>query len=398
MTSPSLILGSILLAFSPSFSLLLLIVSNKPQLVILAVCSAFAYLLSALASSFVWFITSAILLFGREGDGGDSVSVSINTLLLLAPTGVVCQMCARCAYVCGYFKIETVIRQSVLRHETETTAAAAAATSEGVITGNNGRDSATTIASNNGSTAANANATHEEGRHAPVVATETEALQLQLNDLSCSLASGCGYATLHSLFLYGTLLASESGEANSYDDGAYVGGGGSTGYGGTLYQSSCTGMPSLIHGALIAGMFSCLDVMWMMICFYGMRRRYSKQYARLSSSSSMSERLTTTFGALVQACTCRGLDDSVSGGNAAILFVAMTHLLASLVLAPNAHEDGCKISLPCLGGVVLWVGMALGCVLRGGHFLPIDQRRRIQGIRFHESGVNEPPPPSRTFI
>lgn len=100
--------------------------------------------------------------------------------------------------------MENVIRRSVAKHEKEEMAAAAAT---------NGASS---------------------DSHA-----ETNALQLQLNDLSCSLASGCGYALLHSLFLYGTLLASESGEANSYNEGVYSGGGGSTGHGGTLYQESC---------------------------------------------------------------------------------------------------------------------------------------------------------------
>ena len=79
---------------------------------------------------------------------------------------------------------------------------------------------------------------------------------------------------------------------------------------------------------------------------------------------------------------CRGLGDptTASGGTAAILLVAITHLTASLALAPNGHEDGCRISLPCLGAVVLWVGIVLGGTMGGGKFLPDDQRRRIRGI------------------
>ena len=207
MTSPSLIFGSILLAFSPAFSLLLLVVSHKPQLVILAVCSAFAYLLSALCSSLFWLITSAI--FGVDHGGG-----YWGALLALAIPGVMCQMVARCLFVRGYFRVESVIRQSVAKHEEEQIAANAASAS-GDGDGDRQDDD-------------------RGDAHA-----ETDALQLQLNDLSCSIASGCGYALLHSLFLYGTLLASESGEANSYDEGSYSGGGGSTGHGGTLYQSSC---------------------------------------------------------------------------------------------------------------------------------------------------------------
>ena len=68
--------------------------------------------------------------------------------------------------------------------------------------------------------------------------------QLQLNDLSNSLASGCECALLHSIFLHKTLLASESRESNSYNDVAYAGGG-STGHRGTLYLNSCTWYASL---------------------------------------------------------------------------------------------------------------------------------------------------------
>ncbi|KAL3781875.1 hypothetical protein ACHAW5_007254 [Stephanodiscus triporus] len=351
MTSPSLIFGSILLAFSPAFALLVVIVSHKPQLVILAVCSAFAYLLSALCSSLFWLITSAI--FGSDHGGG-----GIGALLALALPGVFCQMAARCSFVGGYFRVESVIRRSVARHEEERQVAMAAASSSSDGDG----DGDDRLAES----------------HA-----ETDALQLQLNDLSCSIASGCGYALLHSLFLYGTLLASESGEVNSYDGGHYVGGGGSTGHGGTLYQSSCGGIPSLINGALIACMFAILDVMWMMLCFFGMRRRSS---GRHSAAHPGRESSAGTMRALARALSCRGLDDASSssgdgGGGAAILLVAITHLAASLVLAPNGREDGCKISLPCLGVVVLWVGIVLGRTMKGGKFLPDDQRRRIQGMR-----------------
>ena len=249
MTSPSLIFGSILLAFSPSFSLLLLLIFQKPQLVILAVCSAFAYLISALLSSVFWLIISSI---DNAINGGSGMS-SIGTLLGLAIPSVLCQMFIRCVFVNGYFKVENVIRKSVTKHEEETIVAASGPSSNGG-TSNSG-------SVRNGSVNATTANNNRDDAHA-----ETNALQLQLNDLSCSLASGCGYALLHSLFLYGTLLASESGEANSYNDGVYAGGGGSTGHGGTLYQDSCAGIPSLINGALIACLFSILDVMWMMLC------------------------------------------------------------------------------------------------------------------------------------
>ena len=187
---------------------------------------------------------------------------------------------------------------------------------------------------------------------------ETNALQLQLNDLSCSLASGTGYAFLHSLFLYGTLLASESNEqyttGNERD--------------GTLYQPSCP-LPSLINGALISGMFSILDVIWMMCTFYGMRRRQRTNSTTLGQS--IREGLSFFFA---------GIPDSSQGGNAALGLVVLSHLAASLAMAPNStQEGGCKIALPTLGTIVILVGILF---VRGikGHYLPEDQRRRIDGL------------------
>ena len=375
MTSPSLIFGSILLAFSPSISLLLLLIFQKPQLVILAVCSAFAYLLSALLSSVFWLIISSI---DNAINGSDSMS-SIGTLLGISIPSVLCQMIIRCVFVSGYFKVENVIRKSVAKHEEETLAAA---NSNGGGANSNG---STTNSVRNGSVNGNTANNNGDGAHA-----ETNALQLQLNDLSCSLASGCGYALLHSLFLYGTLLASESGEANSYNDGVYAGGGGSTGHGGTLYQDSCAGIPSLINGALIACLFSILDVMWMMLCFFGMRRRMMSS-SSLSNNNNMSASRAegTTIQALIGGLTCQGFNDTSSGGSAAILFVGITHLLASLVLAPNGSENGCKISLPCLGGVVVYVGILFRRVTKKGNFLPEDQRRRIQGMQLGLRSVDQ---------
>jgi len=337
-------------------------------LVILAVCSAFAYLISALLSSVFWLIISSI----DNAINGDSDGMSsIGTLLGIAIPSVLCQMIIRCIFVNGYFKVENVIRKSVAKHEEETIAA-----------NSNGGSSTTNGSSvRNGNTVNNNNG---DDAHA-----ETNALQLQLNDLSCSLASGCGYALLHSLFLYGTLLASESGEANSYNDGVYAGGGGSTGHGGTLYQDSCAGIPSLINGALIACLFSILDVMWMMLCFFGMRRRMMSSSLSNNNSMSASRAEGSTFQALVSGLTCQGFNDTSSGGSAAILFVGITHLLASLVLAPNGSEDGCKISLPCLGGVVVYVGILFRRVTKKGNFLPEDQRRRIQGMQLGLRNVDQ---------
>jgi hypothetical protein len=297
----------------------------------------------------------------------------------------------------------------VSKHEDEVAMAHAAGystiTNNGTTTnGNSSANGAPTIGgshddhpsnNNHGTTTTNTNTT--------TVVSETEELQLQLNDLSCSLASGVGYASLHALFLYGSLLASESGESNSYNDaGSYVGGGGSTGYGGTLYQNSCSTIPSLLQGALIAMCFSILDVCWMMICFYGMRRIniYSPQQHGSNNNRSFSSRIRAGGGGkgvgriVLQILTCHGFDNddtasSTTNGYTALLFVTITHLLASLVLLPNSYTNGCIISLPCLGVVVLWVMIVLGNIVRKNQFLPVDQQCRIRTMRQQQQVVSD---------
>jgi uncharacterized membrane protein YgcG len=308
-------------------------------------------------------------------------------------------MILRYVFIIGYFNIERVIRGSVSKHEDEVAMAHAAGystiTNNGTTTTINGNSSANGTAPTHGGSHDehppnnNHNTTTNTNTNTTIV-SETEALQLQLNDLSCSLASGVGYATLHALFLYGSLLASESGESNSYNDaGSYVGGGGSTGYGGTLYQNSCSTIPSLLQGAFIAMAFSILDVLWMMVCFYGMRRINNNNNNR-SFPSSITRGGGRGVGRIVlQILTCHGFDNddtdsttsSTTNGYTALLFVTITHLLASLVLLPNSYTNGCIISLPCLVVVVIWVMIVLGNIVRKNQFLPVDQQCRISTMR-----------------
>ncbi|KAL7430460.1 hypothetical protein ACHAXM_002192 [Skeletonema potamos] len=365
MTSPSLTIGTSLLAFSPTLTLFFVILLPKPQLVILSVVAAFAYLLSAFGSSLVWLIFNAIFQFTTK----DATS-SIGSLLALTVPSVLIQCVVRMQFVKLYFNVEDVIRKSVAKHEAETTT--------------------TTYRGGGGGNNDNAAATQERrGEEEQQQHSETNALQLQLNDLTCSLASGTGYALLHTLFLFGTLLSSQAHESTNYygninnSGGYYGGGGGSTGHGGTLYQYSCGNiMPSLVNGALVGMMFSTLDVFWMMLTFFGMRRRRQRQLDY--PSSSIGSRVLAVVHDGLSFWT--GIDDSIHGGNAALGLVLFSHLLASLVLAPNGvMEDGCMISLPCLGGVVVLVSILF---FRGvkGHFLPMDQRTRIQELRLLGSG------------
>ncbi|KAL7496274.1 hypothetical protein ACHAWT_004825 [Skeletonema menzelii] len=375
MTSPSLTIGTALLAFSPTLTLLFLIILPKPQLTILSVVAAFAYLLSAFGSSLIWLIVNAIFQFTNRNQEN-----SIGALLALTVPSVLMQWFVRMQFVKLYFGVEDVIRKSVAKHEAE---------------------ESMDMTTNN--TTNNTTGTHQQQQHH----AETNALQLQLNDLSCSLASGTGYALLHTLFLFGTLLASESHESNNYygnlqtAQGYYGGGGGSTGHGGTLYQNSCSSssMPSLVNGALVGCMFSILDVVFMMLTFFGMRRRQQYYYYQQqqhhrgggggATGSSIVRppppRSSSLFQLLrdgLSFCNNNGINDTIQGGNAALGLVIISHLMASLALAPNGimEENGCQISLPCLAAVVVLV---VGLFWRGvkGHFLPVDQRERIQELR-----------------
>eukprot|EP00984_Skeletonema_dohrnii_P028499 scaffold18518_cov50-Skeletonema_dohrnii-CCMP3373.AAC.1 len=87
-----------------------------------------------------------------------------------------------------------------------------------------------------------------------------------------------------------------------------------------------------------------------MLTFFGMRRRLRSRRGVVVGGCGMLSFLRdmTSFW--------KGIDDSTQGGNAALGLVIVSHLLASLVLAPNGTmEDGCEISLPSLAGVVVLV-------------------------------------------
>lgn len=343
MTTAALTFGSAFLAFSPTACLIAFFIFQKPQLVIVATTSAFAYLISALFSSLFWLpVPSSI----AQGSG-------LGTLFALVVPGVICQALVRCAFVKVYHHVEGAIRKSVANHERETEAAERRRREreQASSSGTNGADRVGASASGESSAGGDAHA-------------ETNALNLQLNDAACGISAGAGYGFMHALFLYGTLLASESGESNA---------------GGTLYQPSCSVMPSLVNGAIIACFFSVLDVVWMMLAFFGMRRRqlYLSELGggRLASGGALASFLPLPGSFL------HGFSEDAKGGNAALGTMVLSHLLASLVLAPNGSsaQNGCLISLPLLVGVSV---LSVVLFVRGvrGHFLPEDQRRRIHGM------------------
>jgi ABC-type maltose transport system permease subunit len=201
----------------------------------------------------------------------------------IIPTSVLIQALFRCGFVLLYHRVEVVIQKSIEHHER----------SELVNEGDEG----------------NLHSVDQSGNEL----SQTARLRLEINDFSCGLAAGLGYGGMHTIMLYGTLLASETDRW------------------GTLYQTSCSFIPSLANAAIIAFFFFFLDLAWMILTFYGMRR--------LNFTSDSHQSRTSLSGAI--------------GGTSALLSVVILHIAASCVTLINElRVDGCKVSLPILGVIV----------------------------------------------
>jgi len=314
MTSFSLTAGCALLAFSPSVTLLLLLAYSKAQLVIVVTTSAFADLISCLLASLVHLPFAAI------GIGSDGVFIII-------PFAVASRAFCRCGFVHLYHKVETVIEQSIRSHELE--------------------------ASTTNSTPP---PTEREPNTTNPVLSETAKLRLEINDLSCGLAAGVGFGGMHTIMLYGTLLASESGRI------------------GTLYQPSCTVMPSLVNSAFMACMFAILDIVWMLLTFYGMRRINGNLIgvsSHLAGSGAVPGPWSLQRGG--------GLS-----GKMALACVIVSHLAASFATSANQimEYDGCVVALPLLAMIVI---LTLGFFWSfcKENYLPEGQRSRIRCAAEH---------------
>jgi hypothetical protein len=264
--------------------------------------------------------------------------------------GVFFQFVARCLFVHLYHKVERVIQVSLEKQdmiqqqqsENQTDSNPTDASVRGV---NNERNH--TTANNN----LNENKLNW---------TEAAKLRLQLNDASCGVAAGVGFGGMHAILLYGTLLASEA-----------------TNNAGVLYQSSCPAMPALVVSGLYACLFTILDVFWMLMTFFGMRRRM--MYHRGDHDDTV-----ITLGSY--------LGNSRNGGNLALLLCLVTHFAAAFVTLSNYFNYGCIVSIPLVGTIVLitayvfWAGM-------GRIYMPVPRtsaRQRLTPVgvvassSFHE--------------
>lgn len=79
--------------------------------------------------------------------------------------------------------------------------------------------------------------------------------QLPLNDITSSLAGGVGFALMHSLMMYGSLVGS------------------STGSRGAAFSSSCERIPLVFSAAISTLALTMLDVALMVVAFDGYRKR-----------------------------------------------------------------------------------------------------------------------------
>ena len=257
---------------------------------IIVTTAAFFYLLSGVAASFVWWLFALV---GLDG-----------IVSLLVP-GVLAQFGFRCSFVALYHRVEKVIRLSIEQED-----------ARAPNTNNN----------NNHATTQQDLDEYDENW------TAAAKLRLQLNDASCGVAAGVGFGGMHAIMLFGSLLASESGNH------------------GVLYQDSCPMVPSLFQSALYALCFSIMDIFWMLLTFFGMRRRLLYHRGREFQDNIRG------FGAY--------MGNSRSGGNWALLFVLLTHLGSSLITTAASMDNGCYVALPVLTCVTLltaytfWAGTA----------------------------------------
>lgn len=301
MTSFALSLGCALLAFSPTLSLLLLFAYSKAQLVIIVTTSSFAHLLSCLLA--------ALLHLPFKG-----LSTGTQAIFIILPTSILAQAICRCGFVYLYHKVEGVIETSIAQHERQHT--------------------------NYGNGNRNSNNDNNNDDNEPII-SETAQLRLELNDASAGIASGVGFGFFHTVMLYGTLLASENSRV------------------GTLYQNSCTFMPSVFNSAIMAFFFGILDIVWMLLTFYGMRRCRTNNNDATSTSAPQWQ----VFPGAV-------------GGKAALALVLVTHFAAAFATVPNQTfaVNGCVIAIPSLAGVTLATMAMFWYLIQASSFLPDNQK------------------------
>jgi len=143
-------------------------------------------------------------------------------------------------------------------------------------------------------------------------------LRLALNDVASGFAAGTGFGGMHALLMFGSLLASETADM------------------GVLYQPSCPYLPSLLVSSVNSFVFFFLDIFWMLLTFFGMRRRLI--FPRGGGTlSDMGPNRTRSFGGY--------FGNTRSGGNSALLTVLISHFAAAGFTTFNLFQYGCAFSM-----------------------------------------------------
>jgi hypothetical protein len=340
MTNAALAWGSALIAFCPILSLLFFLSYPKAQLVIVVTTAAFFFLCSSLAAGLVWYVLDEVI--GLPGG---------STLWVLLP-GVVSQFLFRCAFVRMYHVVEQVIQNSLERYELQhppvnTTANTGGVNDNQTAIGSDDtivppRSEEDDIAVARTTTAPNASSSSSlPPQQQQLQLHQWARLQLELNDFACAIAAATGFGGMHAILFYGTLLASET-SLNRHATG------------GTLYQPSCLNMPSLVVSAIMTMFFSILDVYWMLLTFFGMRRRMLFQRSSSSSDGTMNLFADHETDIANSSTHHQRLNNNSRGsGNVCLLFCLVSHLAASLATTANIFTNGCVASLPLLGVVTV---------------------------------------------
>ena len=129
---------------------------------------------------------------------------------------------------------------------------------------------------------------------------------------------------------------------------------------------------------MMTNLFFILQIFWMLLTFFGMRRRllfhrgecvdYEEEEEEVVSST-LSENITTNDEnsrrrrRRVNKKSGRWFGNSRSGGNYALLLTLLTHTVASFMTLYHRQSNGCYIVLPSLFGIVLMTAYLfyIGC-------------------------------------
>lgn len=215
-----------------------------------------------------------------------SISWALESPIVAVIFGVFFQFVFRCAYVSCYHKVEMVVLDSLAK------------------------DNSAVTTSNN-------NPTNNENNTAEA-ATGVE--KLALNDATAAIASAVGFGGMQATLLFGSLWASEFNTL------------------GVLYQDFCP-LPSIAVSALSTAIISILQVFWMLLTFFGLRRRMV--YGRGQGTKW----------------------ESRSGGNNALLLALGSHMMVGGVSFANSVTNGCFVSIPALFVILFGTAFAfwVGC-------------------------------------